>query len=214
MSLLLTLLVAFTLTSCGGDNSTGDGTSTNNLSNGVTTGTTGTPGTISNERQFRDNVAAGNFTTATNGLYTRYAYVVYNRTTSSSSNCDTWLIFSYCTYSGSSSYTNYDLAFTRAYNNDGSIYRDSNDTGFSANQITLKSELLKIIDDAIRRDSPLPERRTLGAFAGNKAYWFEPGDGYVYVIDLNKPLAANPTQRLNKTQSTSNSLEYTFYSQY
>ena len=202
---LMTLLALTVFTSCGSKNEAGEG-GNNNSTSPITTGLTGTPSTtITNFDSFISNVESGNFK-ANLRSDSRFDYIMRTTSTSSSS-FNFYCNIPFICDSNEINNNSMPIFSRRLINTSTLEARSSNDDGtMSVDLHTLKAQLAALMRDAERTSNSFNRnyiqvrQRAYMFFSGNKDY----------VVDLDKPLAAQPVYMRNR----SNGETYDFLTEY
>jgi len=213
---LTILVVSIGLTlSCGKDNATDSDITSSNDSTPVVTNITGTPTPSETIDIFIQNILDGNFKTPTS---TTETYIFVNKsfsTTSAQANFSFYCNIPYICNSNSSSGSSTLDTFQRQLNG-SSVDRDAtDDTEFSSTLTTLKTELASLVSQA-KANTSIKCNIYYGCYQeyhyerrGTNSYAIYVGDSY-YIIDLDRPLAANPVYKQNQTTKKIYELIQTF----
>lgn len=211
----LAFLAAALMTGCGSDNATGGATSGSGNSN--FTGTNNVQGT-NNFEAFIVQVERGNFqgtSLGTSGQSKEFYWQNGTTAASSSDNCKTkWGIFTYCSYSSSTSYNGSYLGYAaRRVDNNGNIQRlnfaDLDTFGSTLQQVqnnlVARMKMKINVRRCVNYNGEIcyyTDGRTVNGinhgnyewYLGNSPstrYIFDHG-GFTYLVDTTRPLAANP----------------------
>lgn len=186
---LLALLTAGVV-ACGKDNKTAvptNITSGNPLTNGTTTAVTSTDfGT------FKNQVAAGQFVVQQYSAVTYYFYdVVFS---SQNNNCDKWWIFTYCSSSNQSG-----GSFMRRYDKVNNFVEHEYGNSIQA----IHAQLVGIVNSASATYGSSGYRQV-----SPTAWEIRNSAGAFYVIDVSKPVIANPVYYRPANVSTEDGYSY------
>lgn len=189
---LLALLTAGVV-ACGKDNKGGSNTLTygNPLTNGTSTAVTS-----SDFATFKNQVAAGQFVAQQYRVVEyRYVDVFFSQ---QNNNCDKWWIFNVCSSSSQSG----SGGFSRAYNRDNNLAQHE----LGSNIETVHGQLVSIVNSATATAYEAGYRQI-----SPSAWEVRTPQGAYYVIDVSKPVIANPVYYRPANVSTEDGYAYSYF---